>query len=111
MGKLTGRTALVTGASRGIGRAIALRFAAEGADVGINYASNEAAAQEVADAVRDAGQQAEVFRADVADRAACESMCDSAIAAFGQIDILVNNAGLGSAAIDRPHIADATDEQ
>ena len=111
MGKLTGRTALVTGASRGIGRAIALRFAAEGADVAINYTSNEAAAREVAQTVAEAGQRAEVFRADVGDRAACESMCEGAIAAFGQIDILVNNAGLGSAAINRPHIADATDEQ
>jgi len=111
MGKLEGRTALITGASRGIGRAMALRFAAEGADVAINYTSNEAAAREVADAVATAGRTAQLYQANVGDEAACQAMCDAAISDFGQIDILVNNAGLGSAAINRPAIADATNEQ
>jgi NAD(P)-dependent dehydrogenase (short-subunit alcohol dehydrogenase family) len=111
MGKLEGRTALITGASRGIGRAMALRFAAEGADIAINYTSNEQAAREVAEHVVQQGRRAEVYQANVADEAACEAMCRAAIADFGQIDTLVNNAGLGSAAINRPAIADATNEQ
>lgn len=111
MAKLAGRTALVTGASRGIGRAIAERFAAEGADVAINYANNGSAAAEVKAAVESHGRRAELYRADVADESAVAAMCHAAIADFGQIDILVNNAGLGSAAINRPTIAEATNEQ
>lgn len=111
MGKLEGRTALVTGGSRGIGRAIVLRFAAEGADVAVNYASNRNAAEEVAEQVRKAGGKAAIYQADVADQAACEAMCAAAIGEFGQIDILVNNAGLGSSAVNRPTIAESTIEQ
>lgn len=111
MGRLTGRTALITGGSRGIGRAMAERFAAEGANIAINYTSNKEAAEEVAAAVAKVGVKAKIYRADVADESAVISMCDAAIADFGQIDLLVNNAGLGSAAINRPNIADATNEQ
>ncbi len=111
MGKLTGRTALITGASRGIGRAIAQRFAAEGADVAINYTSNEDAANEIRTIVEGHGQKAKIYRANVGDQASTVAMCEAAIADFGQIDLLVNNAGLGSAAINRPAISDATDEQ
>lgn len=108
MGKLEGRTALVTGGSRGIGRAIVLRFASEGADVAINYASSREAAEEVAAEVTSLGRKAAIYQADVADPAACERMCESAIADFGQIDILINNAGIGSSAVDRPTVTGAT---
>lgn len=111
MGKLEGRTALVTGGSRGIGRAIALRFAAEGANVGINYASSKDAAEEVAEEVRKLGRKAEIYQADVADQDACEAMCNAAIADLKQIDILVNNAGIGSSAVNRPSVTNSTIDQ
>jgi len=111
MGKLAGRTALITGGSRGIGRAIALRFAAEGADIAINYASSKGAADKVAAAVTALGRRAAVYQADVADQQACEAMCSAAIDEFGQIDILVNNAGIGSSAVGRPTVNEASIEQ
>ncbi len=111
MAGLEGRTALVTGGSRGIGRAICVRLAADGADVAINYANNAEAANEVADEVRALGRRAEVYQADVADRAAVEAMCEQAVGDLGRIDILVNNAGLGSAYVNRPKITEATTEQ
>jgi NAD(P)-dependent dehydrogenase (short-subunit alcohol dehydrogenase family) len=111
MDRLEGRTALITGASRGIGRAIAESFAADGADIAINYTSNRDAAEEVASSVGSLGRKARVYQADVADESAVDIMVDQAIEDFGQIDILVNNAGLGSAAINRPHVADATNDQ
>ena len=91
---LDGKTALVTGASRGIGRAIALRLAAEGARVAINYAGNVKAAEEVKAAVEAAGGTAILCRADVADSAAVEAMVADVAKEFGAIDILVNNAGI-----------------
>lgn len=111
MGKLDGRTALITGGSRGIGRAIALRFAAEGARVGINYTSNEDAAAGVVSAAKKLGVEAYAYRADMADEAATTRMVEAAISDFGQVDTLINNAGLGSAAINRPSIADASNNQ
>ena len=111
MARFDGRTALVTGGSRGIGKATVLRLASEGADVAINYASSVDAAQAVCDEVRAMGRKSEIYQADVADANACEIMVTAALSNFGAIDILVNNAGIGSAAINRPAIADATDEQ
>jgi len=111
VGKLEGRSALITGGSRGIGRAIVLRFAQEGADVAINYASNEDAAREAEEDVRKLGCKAEIYQADVSNQAACEEMCDKAIADFSGIDILVNNAGIGSSAVNRPTISDSSIEQ
>ncbi|HEX3919047.1 MAG TPA: SDR family oxidoreductase [Caulobacteraceae bacterium] len=111
MGKLTGRTAMITGGSRGIGRATALRFAGEGANLAINYARGADAAREVAEAARQHGVRAEIYQADVADKAAVNAMCEQAIGDLGQIDILVNNAGLGSSAVGRPTITGGTDEQ
>ena len=91
---LDGKTALVTGASRGIGRAVALCLAAEGARVAINYAGNVKAAEEVKAAVEAAGGTAILCQADVADSAAVEAMVAAVVKEFGTIDILVNNAGI-----------------
>ena len=91
---LDGKVALVTGASRGIGRAIALKLAAEGAKVAINYAGNTAKAEEVKAEIEKNGGEAILVQADVADSAAVEAMVDATVEAFGQIDILVNNAGI-----------------
>lgn len=91
---MEGKVALVTGGSRGIGRAICLELARRGAAVAVNFAGNEAAAQETAEACRALGVQAEIFRADVADPAACEELVKAVKERFGQVDILVNNAGI-----------------
>ena len=89
-----GRVAIVTGAGRGIGRAVALRLAAEGARVAISYRSNDDAARETADAVREAGVECEVFKGDVASAEDVRALFEGVSAAFGRLDILVNNAGL-----------------
>ena len=91
---LDGKTALVTGASRGIGRAIALALAAEGAQVAINFAGNVAAAEEVKSLIENNGGKAILVQADVADAAQVEEMVGKVVAGFGRIDILVNNAGI-----------------
>ncbi len=92
---LTGKVALVTGASRGLGRAIALAFAAQGADVAINYRGNASAADEVATAVRELGRRASTIRGDTsAGREACEAIVKAALDELGRVDILVNNAGI-----------------
>jgi len=90
---LTGKVALVTGGSRGIGRAIAETLARQGAAVVINYQSNATAAQEVVDAIVAAGGQARAVQGDVRDSAAAQAMVKSATTDFGRLDILVNNAG------------------
>jgi 3-oxoacyl-(acyl-carrier-protein) reductase len=92
--KLKGRTALVTGASRGIGRAIALALAEEGADVGVNYTASEAAAQDVVEQISRTGRRAVLARADVSDYAATFHMAQEVLHQFGHVDILVNNAGV-----------------
>ena len=91
---LDGKCALVTGASRGIGRAIALRLAAEGAKVALNFAGNEAAANAVREEIEAAGGEAILVKADVANETAVQEMVQKTADAFGRIDILVNNAGI-----------------
>lgn len=97
--KLSGRIALVTGSSSGIGRGVALAFAAEGADVVINHPGpgEAAAAAAVAAEVEALGPRALVVQADVSDEAQVARMVGTAHAAFGRIDILVNNAGIAAA--------------
>ena len=92
--KLQGKIALITGASRGIGRGIAEVFAEEGADVAVNYIASADSAEEVADYVRSKGRRAMTVKADVANRAEVEAMVDRVWAELGPIDILVNNAGI-----------------
>lgn len=92
--RLSGKTALVTGASRGIGRAIALRFAAEGAFVIVNYAGNEAAAGETLAAIEAAGGKGFLSRFDVGSTAQVDAAVKAIVADRGRIDILVNNAGV-----------------
>jgi 3-oxoacyl-[acyl-carrier protein] reductase len=94
--KLKGRTALVTGASRGIGRAIALALAEEGADVAVNYVSSETAARDVAEHIRKTGHRAFLAQADVADYPDTFRMAQEVLREFGRLDILVNNAGINS---------------
>ncbi|AQS59455.1 3-oxoacyl-[acyl-carrier-protein] reductase [Desulforamulus ferrireducens] len=91
---LNGRVAIVTGASRGIGKAIALAMAGAQADIVVNYAGRADAAEETAAAIRNMGRRALVYQADVADTAQVQGMVDAAIAEFGKVDILVNNAGI-----------------
>ncbi len=90
---LQGKAALVTGASRGIGKAIALELAKRGAKVAVNYAKNADAANEVVAAIKASGGEAVALQADVADTRAAAALVKSAHEAFGRLDILVNNAG------------------
>ncbi len=94
--KLAERTALVTGASRGIGRAIALALAEEGADVAVNYVSNEDAATTLVAEIQAQGRRAVLARADVSDYPDTFRMAQEVLNAFGHLDILVNNAGITS---------------
>jgi 3-oxoacyl-[acyl-carrier protein] reductase len=89
-----GRVAIVTGGSRGIGRAIAVRLANEGANVAIIYRSNDAAAEEAAEEVRAAGAQCEIFQGDVATPEDVAALFEGVGEALGRVEILVNNAGL-----------------
>ena len=91
---LKGKVALITGASRGIGRAVAVRLAEEGADIAINFAGNEKAANEVKIMVEKMGRRAMLVQADVAQQEAVVDMVQSVIKEMGTIDILVNNAGI-----------------
>ena len=94
--KLEGRTALVTGASRGIGRAVALALSEEGADVAINFVSNETAARDVAEHIQKMGRRAILAQADVAEYPDVFRMSHDVLREFGHLDILVNNAGMNS---------------
>jgi 3-oxoacyl-[acyl-carrier protein] reductase len=91
--RLKDKVALVTGSSRGVGKAIALAFAKEGAKVMVNYTSNEKAANEVMETIQKMGGQARVFKADVAKKAEAQALVQATVDAFGGLDILVNNAG------------------
>ena len=106
MADLHGKVAVVTGASRGIGRAIALRLAADGARVVVNYAHQHDAAQATVSDIIDAGGQAVAVQADIASRLAIRDLFDSTLRHYGRLDILVANAGFS---VFKP-LADITEE-
>jgi 3-oxoacyl-[acyl-carrier protein] reductase len=91
--RLKNKVALVTGSSRGVGRAVALGFAQQGANDAINYTSNENAANEAVDAIQAMGSKAIAVKADVAQKTGAEGLVRATVETFGKIDILVNNAG------------------
>ncbi|HEY3163734.1 MAG TPA: 3-oxoacyl-[acyl-carrier-protein] reductase [Candidatus Limnocylindrales bacterium] len=91
---LTGRTALITGGSRGIGKAIALRLATQGADVAFSYRGNEAAATATAGEIEALGRRGLAVQADVSDPESADALVKTVLEAFSKIDILVNNAGI-----------------
>ncbi|NVN10756.1 MULTISPECIES: glucose 1-dehydrogenase [Nguyenibacter] len=94
MSKLTGKVAIVTGASKGIGAGIAKALAAEGAAVVVNYASSKAGADAVVAAITDAGGKAFAVQGDVSRKADAQAIVNAAISQFGRLDILVNNSGV-----------------
>lgn len=91
---LSGKIAMVTGGSRGIGRAIAIDLAQAGADVAVLFAGNREAAEETASRIREAGRRAEIIQCDVSDAAQVNEAVKQVVESFGRIDILVNNAGI-----------------
>ena len=91
---LEGKIALVTGASRGIGRQIALTLAAQGAAVIVNYNGSAAKAEEVVEEIEKAGGKAEAIQCNVSDFESCKSMMEDIVSRYGRLDILVNNAGI-----------------
>lgn len=101
-----GRVAIVTGASRGIGRAIASRLAQDGFAVIVNYADLVSAAENAVRGIAEAGGRAHAIKADVSDSAAMTAMFDETVTRFGGVDVLVNNAGIMRLTL----IADADDE-
>ncbi len=105
--RLAGKTALVTGGSRGIGAAIAKRLGAEGADVAISYSASPDGARKVVAEIREHGQKAEAFKADAMHPAEVTELVKSTVNRFGKLDILVNNAGVF---IGRP-VGELTDEE
>jgi len=105
--KLAGKSAFVTGASRGIGAAIAKRLAADGAKVAITYSKGADAAAAVVKEIESAGGKAIAIQADATDAKAVRAAVDKTVATFGQLDIIVNNAGT---AIPKPFV-DATEEE
>lgn len=91
---LAGKTALVTGASRGIGKAIALELAKQGANVAVNYAGSQAKAEEVVAQIKEMGREAIAIQANIAKAEPVANMVKEVISTFGSLDILVNNAGI-----------------
>jgi len=91
---LEGKTALVTGASKGVGKGIALELARQGADVAVNYNTDDAGAEAAAAEIRALGRRAFPVQADVSSSAQVDAMFERVLAAFGRLDILVNNAGI-----------------
>ena len=91
---LEGKTAVVTGASRGIGRAIAQKLASQGASVVINYNGSEEKALETQQKIQENGGTASIYRCDVSDYGQCEKFIQDVILEYGRLDILVNNAGI-----------------
>jgi enoyl-[acyl-carrier protein] reductase III len=102
MGDFSGKTALVTGGTRGIGRAIALRFAAAGASVAVNYSRSQQHAEGIVVELRALGVDAEAYRCDVGDRDAVFAMVQHVVERFGLVDVLVNSAARG---LERPRPA------
>jgi 3-oxoacyl-[acyl-carrier protein] reductase len=96
MGRLSGKFALVTGGSRGIGRGIALEFAREGASVAVNYRRDEPAARATAEAIERLGGGALAVQADVAEWPHVERMVADVLAVFGRLDVVVANSGIAS---------------
>lgn len=94
MADMAGQVAVVTGSSRGIGRAIALELGSRGCKVAVNYHANEQAAQQVAELIRTGGGEALVQKADVSIAEQAQELIDATIRTFGGVDILVNNAGI-----------------
>ena len=91
---LENKVALVTGAGRGIGRAIAIALAKEGAEVIVNYNGSEERAKEVKQTIEENGGKASVYKCNVSDFEACETMIKDVVKEYGHLDILVNNAGI-----------------
>ena len=91
---LDGKVAIITGASRGIGRACALELAKAGAKIVVNFAGNKAAAEQVVALIKESGGEAVLFQADIARAGDADALIKAALDAFGRIDILVNNAGI-----------------
>ncbi|MFH0845286.1 MAG: 3-oxoacyl-ACP reductase family protein [Nitrospinota bacterium] len=108
--RLKDKTAIVTGSSRGIGRAVALAFGREGANVTVNYMASESAAKEVVEAIEKEGGKAIAVKADVARKSEVEHLVSKAIEAFGRVDILVNNAGFTRPAMMLEMTEDQWDE-
>jgi len=91
---LKGKTAVITGASRGIGRAVALMMAESGADISVIFSGNEAAANEVIESAEKFGVKAKAYQCDVADFSQSKIVCENIFKEFGKVDILINNAGI-----------------